>query len=1005
LWYQVDEGDTDLATFFYYLGRAIPRSGRSLPLLTPEHRRGIAAFSRRFFRELTARFHVPFALILDNYQQVPRKAALHDVLRHALQEIPEHGRLIVVSRGASPASLARQITHGTIELVDWDDLRFTVEEARELLRLCAPGRWPLDLVRSLHAAADGWGAGLVLLARQYADGPAPTRRRSPPSADVLFEYFAGEIFKNAAAPVRDVLLQTAFLPSVTAAMAERLTGSPRAGNALVQLHHQNYFTNRRSETEPVYEYHPLFRTFLMSQATRSYSKAQCANIRRRAAQIADEADMVDAAVSLLRDADDWPALAALIGRRAPELLAQGRGDTVERWLELLPEPLLHESPWLLYWRALCWLTWRHAESQRDLEEAFTRFRERRDAAGTFLTWSTILIALQGESNTTRIDEWMRRFDELIEDHPTFPSTHVEARVSGAMLAAIVLRQPRHPDGERWAERALALSRQDGDLAFRGITAHNWVCYHSQLGNLAKASAVVEEMRALTRAPESSPVVAVTAALGLSWYEMLTVMPSYRATVSEALKLARESGMFHTVRLAVLGTGVFAALHEGDLETAETWSREFGKDLSRLGPGFRGWYYEFQVRLALAREDLQRAALLRPEMLRGGIAGGWCLYEAQTLLISAMVRGRCCEKDEARADLDRALQIADTMQSPYVEFMARLVEAELCFGTAHEAEALKALRSAMALGRSHGFVNTLIWEPQSMARLCARALEAGIEVDYVRGLIQTRRLTLDDPGTDVDTWPWPVKVLTFGPFEIHKQGRPVTFSAKVQRKPIDLLKLLIALGGRRVREERLIDALWPDAAGDSARFALTTTIYRLRRLLGDDEIVARQGHEVTLNERLCWVDLAAVRRLIERAEAIRPQRAEDWLNLTNVVQRITRIYRGPFLDDDAGMPYTQSVSDEVRGRTLNQIVRVASHHQQHGRVGEAIEAFELGQRVDPCSEDVCRGLMTCYEKVGRLRDAESAYRRTQENLGIRFGVAPARETRMLLQRLRSGQNLA
>src|SRR5262245_26846069 len=52
LWYQVDEGDADLATFLYFLGLAAPRRRRPLPLLTPEHRQGFAIFTRRFFREL-----------------------------------------------------------------------------------------------------------------------------------------------------------------------------------------------------------------------------------------------------------------------------------------------------------------------------------------------------------------------------------------------------------------------------------------------------------------------------------------------------------------------------------------------------------------------------------------------------------------------------------------------------------------------------------------------------------------------------------------------------------------------------------------------------------------------------------------------------------------------------------------------------------------------------------------------------------------------------------------
>ena len=41
LWYRMDEGDGDIATFFYYLGlaakKASPRKRKPLPLLTPEY--------------------------------------------------------------------------------------------------------------------------------------------------------------------------------------------------------------------------------------------------------------------------------------------------------------------------------------------------------------------------------------------------------------------------------------------------------------------------------------------------------------------------------------------------------------------------------------------------------------------------------------------------------------------------------------------------------------------------------------------------------------------------------------------------------------------------------------------------------------------------------------------------------------------------------------------------------------------------------------------------------
>jgi LuxR family maltose regulon positive regulatory protein len=59
IWYQVDAGDSDLATFFYYLGLAakpFTRKGqRPLPSLTPEYLQDVEGFSRRFFRELFSR--------------------------------------------------------------------------------------------------------------------------------------------------------------------------------------------------------------------------------------------------------------------------------------------------------------------------------------------------------------------------------------------------------------------------------------------------------------------------------------------------------------------------------------------------------------------------------------------------------------------------------------------------------------------------------------------------------------------------------------------------------------------------------------------------------------------------------------------------------------------------------------------------------------------------------------------------------------------------------------
>lgn len=75
LWYQIDEGDADVATFYYYLGLAAAEYQESghdtLPLLTPEYHAGITTFTRRYFQALYQRLGTPFALVFDGYHEVP----------------------------------------------------------------------------------------------------------------------------------------------------------------------------------------------------------------------------------------------------------------------------------------------------------------------------------------------------------------------------------------------------------------------------------------------------------------------------------------------------------------------------------------------------------------------------------------------------------------------------------------------------------------------------------------------------------------------------------------------------------------------------------------------------------------------------------------------------------------------------------------------------------------------------------------------------------------------
>jgi DNA-binding SARP family transcriptional activator len=1001
LWYQVDEGDEDLATFFYYLGQAAPKRKRPLPLFTPEYQQGSKIFTRNFFRDLYGRMKPPFALVFDNYQEVSTEAPLHEAMRAALAEMPIEGRMIFISRSEPPAQFADLRAKQAMELVDWSELRFSGTEVNGLVKRLAPGKWSKAAIDKLHDASDGWVAGLILLLEQLAsdEDHKTTEQMSGKASQVLFDYFAAEVFKKTTADSREVLLETSFLPTVTASAAEMLTGNSRAGSILAQLHRENFFTNKRQGADPSYEYHPLFREFLLAEGSRVFSDERQNEIRRRAGEIAKTAGRFEVAAELYRDAEDWEDLTRLICENTQALMGQGRTKVVQEWISFIPTEFLEKIPWLVYWKGLSSGGWKYEESRCDLEKAFEQFRLGHNVAGMLVCSASLIISCAGAGDSTAMDPWIRSIESLMPQVKNPLPEDIETLVALAMNLAITARTPQHPDGDYWVERAVRLTRRESSLAFFGIAAQNWLQYYTETGNLTKAAAIVDDVRSVAAMQGCSPVIFVNASMAVSWYEWLYAVPSYRHTVSRVLEVAVASGMFYVGKHLTLANGLFGAFSDGDAESAEAWIREIAKDVHLFGPGLNCYYQLALVRRALLDEDIEGAAAHQPEMLRLGIIAGWPLMEAVVRLISALVLHKRHEEATAREQIGCALEIGRTMKSPYVEFMARKTEADIYFDNGEEAKAFESLRIAMELGRKGGFVNSQVWMPKVMARLCAKALEAGIEVDYVRMLVRKRNLVPEEPPVEIEGWPWPVKIYTLGQFQVLKDDQPLSFSHKVQRKPLALLKAVIALGGKGVREDVLTDSLWPDADGDAARFALTSAIHRLRKLLGQEQAIIRKDNEISLDDRYCWVDTWALERLLTRSETASNGNEDSWQQASGLIQRALTLYKGPFLGGDPEAPWGMSLADRLRRRLLRQLKLIGERYEHKEQLQQAADLYEQALRVDRCAEDVCRRLMGLYYQLGRPTEVAAIYRQCREALNSQFGINLSAETEELLKKLR------
>lgn len=247
-------------------------------------------------------------------------------------------------------------------------------------------------------------------------------------------------------------------------------------------------------------------------------------------------------------------------------------------------------------------------------------------------------------------------------------------------------------------------------------------------------------------------------------------------------------------------------------------------------------------------------------------------------------------------------------------------------------------------------------------------------------------------------PWAAKIFTLGRFEIVKDDQPLRFSGKIQRRPLALLKALIAFGGQHVSEEKLIDALWPQADVAAARFSLTSAIYRLRRLLGHDEVIARGEGRVSVSSEHAWVDLWALEALLDRIE----ENPLDKNSLSEQsllwVKRAADLYRGPFLSAEQDCRWAMPVAERLRRRLLRQVVRAGRRCEEVEEWEGAIGYYEKGFVIDPCAEDVCRCLMNIYYRLGRRAEVVAVYDECRHALLGRLGIAPSTETEALLKQL-------
>jgi DNA-binding response OmpR family regulator len=240
--------------------------------------------------------------------------------------------------------------------------------------------------------------------------------------------------------------------------------------------------------------------------------------------------------------------------------------------------------------------------------------------------------------------------------------------------------------------------------------------------------------------------------------------------------------------------------------------------------------------------------------------------------------------------------------------------------------------------------------------------------------------------------WPLKIYTLGQFSLVRDGQPVVFSRKVQKRPLDLLKALIAHGGTRADIVTLMASLWPDAEGDAAKVSFDSTLHRLRKLIEIDDILVLAEGKLSLDRERCWVDMWAFEDLVTRIDstATQPQAAGEARH-AELARELLRLYAGHFIEKESQEPWAVATRDRLRAKFVRAVVTLGAGLEQRKEWDEAAALYSQALELDNLAEGLYRRLMIVYRELGETAEALKVYRRCRDMLSIVLGISPAAET--------------
>jgi LuxR family maltose regulon positive regulatory protein len=702
-WLSLDEGDNDPTQFWTYFITSLqslrPDLGASaLALLQSPQAPPLPAILTALINELSS-FPDAFAIVLDDYHLIDSQP-IHESLTFLIAHQPPNMHLVITTRSDPPLPLARLRARDKLTELRANDLRFSVEEASVFLTRAMGLSLSSEEIAALEQRTEGWIAGLQIAAlslQNQADSGQFIRAFSGSHRHIL-GYLADEVLNQRPKGTLDFLLRTSVLERLCGPLCDAVTGETGGQAILEDLEHANLFITALDGEGVWYRYHPLFAEVLQARLQQGQHE-RVPELHRRAGNWYAQQGMMDEAVRHALSGADYKKATSLIEEVAGDMLRRGSSASLIKWLDTVPEELIHAHPRLCLARGWTFLWGSEFSLERADEWVQLALREKApgstlepDLEGEVYALKALIAADRVELALSR-EFSHRALEYLPADSPWFGVTTF--CLGSALYAAGELSA-----ASTILTEALRISQADGSLYIQLIAANFLADMQVFHGHLGRAMELYLQVLAWgdNGIPQKGALVAhaglanvlyeqdqLDAALahvqsGLEQLDQVggpgAALWLYRTHARvlqakgnwtdalDALDRAYQSGQSAQVPFVMTQAAALRArvlLAQGDLEAAMVWAADSGlslDDTQASHPGLREVEYLTLARVLAAQGRHAEALSLLDRLMQSVQAEKRAGSAIECLAIQALINKAQGNRQLALECLELALTLAE-----------------------------------------------------------------------------------------------------------------------------------------------------------------------------------------------------------------------------------------------------------------------------------------------------------------------------------------------------------